>query len=137
MRGIGALDMTEKSEGIPSSHWRIAVVDDDDAVRDSLAAVLTSAGHRVLTFSTGEDFLERGLDELPHCVLLDVNLPGADGWTVLEQVRGREAGCAVILVSGRIAPRDHSAATGAFEVLDKPVRASVLLDAIDRALRHN
>jgi len=126
--------MTEKAEDLFSGQWRVAVVEDDAAVRDSLTAVLTSAGHQVLAFTTGEEFLDRGLDAVPHCVLLDVNLPGADGWTVLERMRTHSADCAVILVSGRAAARDRAAATGAFEVLDKPVRPAVLLQAIDRAL---
>ncbi len=126
--------MIDKSETTAPVGIRVAVVDDDAAVRDSLAAVLSSAGHQVLAFATGEEFLDRGLDETPHCVLLDVNLPGADGWAVLERMRACSADCAVILVSGGAAPRDRAAATGAFEVLDKPVRPAVLLQAIDRAL---
>lgn len=126
--------MTEGSEGGSPGQARVAVVDDDEAVRESLAAVLASAGHEVLAFASGDEFLERGLTEVPDCVLLDVNLPGADGWEVLEALREREVDSAVVLVSGRAAPRDKATAAGAFEVLDKPVRPAILLQTVRRAL---
>lgn len=112
---------------------RVAVVDDDAAVRDSLAAVLDAAGHEVDAFESGDQFLARGLSPAPDCILLDVNLPGRDGWEVVSALYDQGVGSAIILVTGRGASRTPG--DGVFAVLDKPVRPAVLLETIQQALR--
>lgn len=111
---------------------RVAVVDDDAAVRDSLAAVLDAAGHEVRMFETGVQFLADGLSPAPDCILLDLNLPGMDGWEVVSSLYDQGVGSAIILVTGRGALRTPG--DGVFAVLDKPVRPAVLLETIRQAL---
>lgn len=121
------------NQGMGPGGARVAVVDDDAAVRDSLAAVLDAAGHQVDAFETGDEFLARGLSPTPDCILLDVNLPGLDGWEVVTALYDQGIGSAIILVTGRGAARTPG--DGVFAVLDKPVRPAVLLETIQQALR--
>ncbi len=62
----------------------IYVVDDDEAVRESLEALLLAHGHAVVACATAADFLARFDAAAAACVLLDVRMPGMDGLTLLE-----------------------------------------------------
>ena len=78
----------------------IFVVDDDDAVRASLQALLETAGYRTTQFESGIaflDFLDTGLGE---CVLLDVKMPGLDGLDVQRRLNDRGVMLPVVIVTG-------------------------------------
>ncbi len=66
---------------------RILIVEDEPAMRTGLADLLVSEGHRVLTAATGVAGLELATTEKPDLILLDVMMPGLDGFTVASELR--------------------------------------------------
>lgn len=124
-------------QDVTTNHPTISIVDDDDAVRDSLAAILSSLGYESSAFESCEAFLEqvRNNPEV-ECLLLDFHLPGMNGLELLEALSERTRNFPVIMVTahGDQVTRDHAMRLGAQAVLDKPVDFTVLLDAIHNAL---
>lgn len=112
----------------------ITIVDDDEAVRHSLQALLEAAGFSVAIFESGEDFLAAGAETA--CVILDLHLPGLDGVETMRRLHGGGAATPVILVSARLDPgaRIRAARDGAVAVLQKPLQEGLLLECISRAL---
>ena len=114
----------------------IAVVDDDDMVRDSLRALLETHGFTVLDFPHGESFLGREQGAPASCVILDVHMPRMSGLDVLKALRERGDMTPVILMTGR---NDRLLEARALvetsvAILDKPVPQALLFTAIANAL---
>ncbi len=115
----------------------VYVVDDDDAVRDSLAALLEPEGFAVTLFPSADAFLE-GLGERhlrgsgPACLLLDLHMPGKGGQELLEILIARESRIPVVVMTGNADAKSRSRAlnTGAMAFLEKPVDADILIDTI-------
>jgi FixJ family two-component response regulator len=114
----------------------IHIVDDDEAVRDSLQILLEACGFAVRSYPGGAEFLKAYRDTPRTCLLLDINMPVMGGLAVLEQVRRLWPRLPVILITGRSdnLDRAQALASGAFDLLDKPFRDSDLLGTIERAL---
>jgi DNA-binding response OmpR family regulator len=115
---------------------RILVLDDQQYLRDIVAAVLEDAGYPTLAVATPEEARQR-LDELhPDLLVLDVSLPGTTGFVFLEELRGRSAWrtLPVIMVSGD--PGKLLAVEGRADVvgLTKPFDISALVAEIERLL---
>ncbi len=110
------------------------VVDDHADSRIVARVVLESAGFRVIEAATGDDGLRAALAARPMVVLLDMVLPGLDGWEVARQLREHPATCdtIVIAVTALAAPEDQDRAliAGCDEVLTKPVPPSLMLRCI-------
>ncbi len=89
-----------RSKSVPFANLRVLLVDDDDQVRASLARLLTMCGASVRAVSSGE----RALTEADHLcfdvVLLDVLMPGIDGWQTLARLRKKGVQTPVMMVSG-------------------------------------
>ncbi len=113
----------------------ISVVDDDEAGRESLAALLGAAGFSVALYGSGEEFLAAFDPALRGCVLLDVHLPGMTGLEVGAIVSQKVPGFPLILISGRMNNniRAKAAEAGAL-ALAKPVQDEALIAAIERAV---
>ena len=60
----------------------VCVVDDESSIRESLSRLIRSAGLRVQTFGSAEEFLASPLSEVPSCLLLDVQMPGLSGLSI-------------------------------------------------------
>jgi two-component system response regulator FixJ len=101
----------------------VFLVDDDEAVRDSLAAVLESEGLDVETFDSGEAFLAAFDLSHPGCLLVDVRMPGISGLELHETLVARGARIPVIMITGQgdvpTAVRAMKAGVGDF--IEKPV----------------
>jgi two-component system response regulator FixJ len=112
----------------------IYVVDDDEAVRDSLQIMLEAHGFGIKSFSSGEEFLAALVPGLDGCVLLDVNMPGLNGFDVQQRLAG--SGLPVIVVTGHgdVPSAVKAMKAGAVDFVEKPFAEAVILDAIDRAL---
>ena len=114
----------------------IAIVDDDEPLREALGSVLKAAGFSVDAFASAEDFLDSPLRGEIACLILDVRLPGMSG--IELQRRLLEAGDAtpIIFVTahGDTSLRDVLMKAGAAGYLNKPVRSDVLLKEINAAL---
>ena len=114
----------------------IYVVDDDDAVRAALRALLETAGYRTARFESGVAFLD-SLDTVRGaCVLLDVKMPELDGLEVQRRLNDRGVTLPVIIVTGHgdIAMAVQAMRAGAVDFLEKPVSRDRLLEAVARAI---
>ena len=114
----------------------IAIVDDDDTVRDSLRALLETQQYTVIDFADGDGFLFRDRGILPNCILLDVHMPGKGGFDVLKALREAGDMTPVILITGRSDRLLEAKAKVEVSVaiLDKPLGPARLFAAIDKAL---
>jgi FixJ family two-component response regulator len=114
----------------------IAVVDDDDALRNSLDDLLQSVGFRVHGFASAEAFLQAQPAPETACLLLDVRLPGMNGLELQRQLGVMHRRIPIIFVTAYAddGVRAHAPAAGAIAVLSKPCREADLLHAIDAAL---
>ena len=109
----------------------ILVVDDDAAVREGVRTLLESAGYTVATASDGAEAIEKLRAEAVRLVLLDLAMPGVDGWQFLAR-RESEAGfprVPVVLLSGLLFLRD---APGVADFIRKPIDSDRLLDCVHR-----
>ena len=118
----------------------ILVVEDDSAVARMLSATLEAEGYNPLVACTGEEGVTLALREVPHLILLDLMLPGMDGFEVVQNLRGnaRTAHIPVMVVSAR---HDAADKVRAFEshvddYLTKPFNGDELLARIRTQLRH-
>jgi len=113
----------------------VFVVDDDDAVRDSMCALLESTGIQVRDYASANDFLRSIPLNLNACLLLDLHMPGISGVELLERLRADGNRIPVIVMTGRSDPalKERVLRGGAIELLDKPVDEAMLLKALDRA----
>lgn len=113
------------------------VVDDDDAVRDSLKVLLSNKGLTVETFADGESFLSHveTLDR-PACVLLDLRMPGPDGLSILQKLTELSLPPRIIMITGHgdVATAVKAMKLGAFDFIEKPFSQEVILDVVTRAL---
>jgi FixJ family two-component response regulator len=114
----------------------IAIVDDDDALRNSLDDLLQSVGFRVQGFASAEAFLRAQHAPETACLLLDVRLPGMDGLELQRQLVAVHWRLPIIFVTAYADDniRTRALAAGAVAVLSKPCREEDLLHAIDAAL---
>jgi two-component system response regulator FixJ len=114
----------------------IHVVDDDEAMRDSLVALLEDAGYEARAYASAEELLACGALE-PGCVVSDIRMPGMDGLTLLRQLRAEGDGLPLILITGHgdIPLAVAAMKAGAVDFLEKPFDAEALLAAIETGLR--
>jgi two-component system response regulator FixJ len=116
----------------------VHVVDDDAAVRESLAELLRSVGMEALTYPSGDAFLAglRDEGERPRAVLLDVRMPGTSGMAVLARLRAEWPDLPVVMITGHgdIEMAVRAMKLGAKDFITKPVAAQVLLDRLQEVL---
>ncbi|WP_426087468.1 response regulator transcription factor [Janthinobacterium sp. PSPC1-1] len=117
----------------------IFVVDDDAAMRRSLAYLFDSAGWQVATFESARDFLQRYDGHAPGCLLLDVRMPLMSGLELQQELKnktGHAISLPVIFLSGHgdLAMAVQTMKAGACDFLEKPCKDQVLLDAVSRAV---
>lgn len=114
----------------------VFVVEDDEAVRDSLALLLQSEGLEVQTFKTGTAFLDKWQASMAGCVVLDIRMPGMDGMAVHKALNERQSLLPIIFVTGHgdVPLAVEAMREGAFDFIEKPYREGALLEKIKAAL---
>lgn len=117
-----------------SRHMTIFVVDDDEAVRGSLAALLTAEGYEAEAFASAREFLESYSPAGHCCLIADIRMPDMDGLELQEELNRRQIALPIIMVTGHgdvpLAVRAMKA--GAVDFLEKPYDESVLLASLAR-----
>ena len=115
----------------------IAIIDDDESIRDSLKSLLRSAGYPVMTFESAEVFLESGLAMGTACVILDVRMPGMDGPQLQVRLRNEHSRIPIIFITAHDdgPVRERVLRAGAVDVLNKPFAPARLLSSLQSALR--
>jgi FixJ family two-component response regulator len=123
----------------------VFVVDDDESVRESLGSLIRSAGMRVETFTSAQQFLASprfetvGATGAPSCLVLDVHLPGLSGIDLQKRMADLNIEIPIIFITGRgdIPTTVRAMKAGAVEFLTKPFRDHDLLDAISQAIERD
>jgi len=114
----------------------IFILDDDDAVRDSLSMLVESAGYKAETFASCREFLARSPLPSRACLLLDVHMPEMTGLQLQDEMARRGLKVPVIVMTGQgdvpIAVRAMKA--GARDFIEKPCSDNVILDSIRNAM---
>lgn len=120
--------------GAPRSH--IYIVEDDAAVRESLALLLALRGFDAVTFGDAEEFLAHDAIERPACALIDIRLPGMSGLDLQKTLKSRHLALPVVVMTahGDIATARSALRDGAVDFLEKPLDEADLLQAVDLAL---
>ena len=125
--------VTEKS---PTS--LISIVDDDASIREALKSLMRSVRFSVDAFASAEEFLAS--ERLNHtaCLILDVYLPGMNGFELQNHLKTEGRGIPIIFITAHSdeASRQRALKGGAIDFLSKPVRREVLLKAIRSATEH-
>src|SRR3989338_6970253 len=115
----------------------VYVVDDDQAMAESLSWIIESVGLNVKTYIRAQDFLEEYHPTQHGCLLLDVRMPGMSGPELQLKLNEQGATLPIIFISGHgdvpLAVRVMKA--GAVDFLTKPFNDQVLLESINKALR--
>jgi two-component system response regulator FixJ len=113
--------------------WVVHIIDDDDAIRDSLAFMLESSGHPVRAYPSAEHFLEQS-DSLGHgWIVTDVRMPGTSGLDLLRALKARGVTTLpVIMMTGHgdVPLAVEAMKAGAVDFLEKPFDESRLLAAL-------
>ncbi|WP_322963935.1 response regulator transcription factor [Sphingomonas fuzhouensis] len=113
---------------------QVHVVDDEEAVRRSIAFMLKTSGFAVTTWDSGVAFLAQAKAATPGCVLLDIRMPEKDGLQVQRELAEQGIALPVIVLTGHgdIATAVTAMRQGAVDFLEKPFEKAALLAALDR-----
>jgi FixJ family two-component response regulator len=113
----------------------IAIVDDDPAICRALSRLLQTVGWQAVAFSSAEAFLQSGVQKPPHCLVLDVRLPGMTGLKLVERLVADGVSFPII-ITGHADAQVHIRAiqAGAVAYLRKPVDEQDFLQAIRHSL---
>ncbi len=115
---------------------RVYIVDDDEAMRDSLLWLIESQGFAVTAYSSAEDFLAACRDGMAGCIVLDVRMPGMSGLELYEKLNARRCTLPVIFITGHgDVPMAVSALKkGAVDFIEKPFGDKDMLRLIGQCL---
>lgn len=119
-------------ESASSESRTILVVDDDAAIRSFVYEALIDEGYRVLQAGTGRDALTAVSNSAPDLILLDVRMPGVDGWQVLDELRSAAGEqTPVVVMTADYSGQDRALQSGAQGYLAKPFDLAELLACVD------
>jgi FixJ family two-component response regulator len=113
-------------------HAIVAVIDDDQSVREALRGLLETVALKVELFVSVEDFLKRDHSDAPDCIVLDVRLPGPSGLDFQATLASANIHTPIVFITGHgdIPMSVRAMKAGAIEFLTKPFRDQDLLDAV-------
>jgi DNA-binding response OmpR family regulator len=116
---------------------KVLIIEDDDVIASSMAQHLSTAGFDPVTVGRGEVGLARLRYEAPDVLVLDLMLPGLDGWSLIESARAEGIGTPIIVVSARGTEHDrvHALQIGADDYLVKPFSMKELVARVQAAAR--
>ena len=114
---------------------RILLVEDNEMNRDMLSRRLARNGHEVVTAEDGETGVAKAVSEAPDLVLMDVGLPGIDGYEATRRIKAASAVPVIVLTAHAMAAdRDRALEAGCDDFDTKPVELERLLEKIERLL---
>jgi len=115
---------------------RVSIVDDDESVREALKNLMRSARYDAEAFASAEDFLASERLNETECLILDLYLPGMNGFELQERLNTDRRSIPIIFITAHAdeISRQRALCAGAIELLGKPVRREHLFKAIQSAL---
>jgi two-component system, LuxR family, response regulator FixJ len=113
---------------------QIFIVDDDESVCRALSVLLATYGFTVDTFTSAEDFFRVVPNSVPGCLLLDIHMPGLDGWETLRHLLASGSSRPVIIISAdkNEGLQEKASKGGAVGFLQKPFDNQALVDLINK-----
>lgn len=114
----------------------VAIVDDDELIRDSLDGLMKEAGLPALSFASAEEFLNSGEQERTACLIADIRMPGMSGLELQSRLNKEHFRIPIIFITaqGDEKMRMQALRAGAVEFLTKPFDDEALLDSVRAAL---
>jgi two-component system, LuxR family, response regulator FixJ len=121
------------------SQQTVYVVEDDEAVRDSLELLLKSDGKSVKTYDNANAFLKDYSESMAGCIVLDIRMPGMDGMELQKKLNDRHSILPIIFVTGHgdVPMAVDAMKEGAVDFIQKPYREETLLEKIEAALQQD
>ncbi|MCL2916388.1 response regulator [Shewanella corallii] len=122
-----------------AAQQKIYLVDDDEAIADSLSFLLEGFGYQVVWFDDGQQFLDTVDLSEPGCAILDSRMPGLSGQQVQQLLNETASPLSVIFLTGHgdVPMAVDAFKNGAFDFFQKPVQGKALAEAIDKGLAHS
>ena len=116
---------------------QIAILDDDASVRKALVRLFETSRYKVKTYASAEEFLVALDQNIPECMVVDLQMPGMTGLELLFHLRRCEINIPTIIITAfdKSATRETCISAGASAYLLKPIRKNVLMAAIDDVIR--
>lgn len=117
----------------------VHLIDDDEAVRSSLALLISTVGLRVQSWADPQTFISEFDRQTIGAIVLDVRMPGISGLSVLDTLKAQDVDQPVIMLTGHgtVDMCRRAFKAGAAEFLEKPVNDEQLLEALQNALRQH
>lgn len=114
----------------------VAIVDDDELIRNALRGLMKAAGFQALAFASGEEFLSSGEQERTACLIADIRMPGMSGLELQSELRKEHHRIPIIFITaqGDEKMRMQALRSGAVKFLMKPLDNRVLLESVRTAL---
>ncbi|QRR09780.1 response regulator transcription factor [Burkholderia sp. MS455] len=126
------------TQAMPHDMPIVAIVDDDDPVRDGLALLLRTVGLPTRCYADAQAFLADADDRALGCVLLDLRMPGMSGLEALDRLSAQRALPVIVLTGhGNVDACRRAFKRGASDFLRKPVDDDELIDAVQQAIRQH
>lgn len=117
----------------------IYIVDDDESVCRALKTLLMTYDFEVKTFNSAQSFFDTVTDDDPGCLLLDIHMPGLDGWETQKKIMDSGSKRSVIFISAEKQDNglERALKLGAMGFLQKPVNGQTLVDLINVTAKIN
>jgi DNA-binding response OmpR family regulator len=113
---------------------KILLADDDSGVRETLGRVLESEDYEVVFARTGREAAAKFVADVPHLVLLDLNMPDRDGWEAFDLMNRTHPSVPVIVITAKPQQHQHAAQLGIDALMEKPLNLPLLLAIIANLL---
>ena len=115
----------------------VFVVDDDDAVRESLSWLISSIGLKVETYPSAQDFLDSFIPEKHGCLIVDVRMPGMNGLELQRKLADKATCLPVIVITGHgdVQMAVRAMKDGAFDFVEKPFNDNAIIEHVEKAVR--
>jgi FixJ family two-component response regulator len=126
---------TEVSEMVAET-IKISIVDDDKSMREAIKTLVELGGLSVESFSSAEEFLSSGSSQDSACLILDVRMPGMNGFELQRRLAQVNHSVPIIFITAHYSEEERARAleAGAVDYLQKPFSEMALLNAINSAL---
>jgi FixJ family two-component response regulator len=124
------IDLESADQGV------VAVIDDDESVRESVVGLIESVGYCVTFFCSAEEFLNSADINTVACMIVDIRLPGISGLELFTHMRSHRRSIPTVFITAHAdgSVRRQAIEAGSIAFLYKPFQADVLLDAVRTAL---
>ena len=116
----------------------ISIIDDDEATRSAVSALMRASGYNAVAYDSAEHFLASAASDGSDCIITDIQMPGLTGIELKRRLESEACATPVIMITARVEERllAEARASGAFCLLRKPFKASALIECVRRALSH-